>query len=144
MERDKKKVILRFMDGRIIKGYLESINTACDTVPIKTREGEKMVNLSELKAIYFVRTFKGDKTYQEKKVYGLTRTKGKRVLVKFKDGEFLTGFLEGPIPWRKGFFLAPPDPSQRGFFLLPTDEGSNNIKIFVINSAIEEVIVPSG
>lgn len=142
MEKDKNKVILHFIDGRIIRGYLRSINPGSGTIPIKTKEGERRINLSELKAIYFVRTFKGNKTYQEKKIYGLTRTKGKRVLVKFKDGEFLTGFLEGPIPWKKGFFLAPPDPSQKGFFLLPTDERSNNIRIFVINSSIQEVIVP--
>lgn len=139
---DKEKVILHFMDGRIIRGYLRSINPAQETIPVKTKEGERKVNLSELKAIYFVKTFKGDRVYQEKKVYGLTRSKGKRVLVKFKDGEFLTGFLKGPIPWKKGFFLFPPDPSQKGFFLLPTDEEGNNKEIFVINSSIQEVVVP--
>jgi len=89
-----------------------------------------------------VKTFKGDREYHERKLYGLTKAKGKRVIVKFKDGELLTGFLEGPIPWKKGYFLDHPDPSQKGFFILPTDEGSNNIKIFVINSSIEEVVVP--
>lgn len=142
MEKEKKKVILRFMDGRVIRGHVTSINTGRDTIPIKTKEGEKRIYISELKAIYFVKTFKGDRAYQEKKIYGLIRPKGKRVLVRFKDGEFLTGFLEGTIPWTKGFHLAPPDPSQKGFFVLPTDEGSNNIKIFVINSSIQEVIAP--
>lgn len=142
MERERNKVILRFMDGGVIRGYVRAINPERDTISIRTKEGEKRIHLSELKAIYFVKTFKGDRAYQEKKIYGLTRPKGKRVLVKFKDGEFLAGFLEGPIPWKKGFHLTSPDPSQKGFFILPTDERSNNIKIFVINSSIQEVIVP--
>lgn len=142
MERDKEKVVLHFTDGKTLRGYLKSINPGSEIISIETKEGEKKVNLSDLKAIYFVKTFKGARTYQEKKLYGLTRAKGKRILVKFKDGEFLTGFLEGSIPWKKGFFLDHPDPSLKGFFILPTDEGSNNIKIFVINSSVEEVIVP--
>jgi acetyl-CoA synthetase (ADP-forming) len=144
MKKDKEKVILHFMDGRITRGHIKTINLGRNTIPIKTNEGEKRFKFSELKAIYFVKTFKGDRTYMEKKaykkVYGLKKPKGKKVLVKFKDGEFLTGFLEGPIPWKKGFFLTPPDPSLKGFFLLPTDERSNNKRIFVINASIQEVI----
>ncbi len=138
----KGKVVLRFMNGKVIRGYLKSINPGSETISVETKEGRKEISLSNLKAIYFVKTFKGDREYHEKKLYGLTKVKGKRVLVKFKDGEFLTGFLEGPIPWEKGFFLTHPEPSQKGFFILPTDEGSNNIKIFVVNSSIEEVVVP--
>lgn len=142
MERDKEKVILHLMEGRTIRGYLKAINPGGKIIPIETKEGRRRIDISGIKAVYFVKTFKGDRTYKEKKVYGLTRTKGKRILVKFKDGELLTGFLEGSLPWKKGFFLNSPDPSQKGFFLLPTDERSNNIKIFVINSSIEEVVVP--
>lgn len=138
----KEKVVLRFINGKGVRGYLKSINHGNETIPLETKEGRKEINLSELKAIYFVKTFKGDREYQERNVYGLTKTKGKRVIVKFKDGELITGFLEGSIPWKKGFFLDNPDPSQKGFFLLPTDERSNNIKIFVVNSSIEEVVVP--
>ncbi len=142
MTKDMEKVILHYLDGKIIRGHLKSINPESETIPIKTKEKDKRVKLSDLKAIFFVKAFMGNRSYREKKVYGLRKSKGRKVLVKFKDGEFLTGFLEGPLPWKKGFFLDYPDPSLKGFFLLPTDRSSNNIKIFVVNSSVKEVIVP--
>ncbi|MEK6690586.1 MAG: hypothetical protein AABY78_04685 [Nitrospirota bacterium] len=142
MTKDIEKVILHYFDEKIIRGYIKSINPESETISIKTKGKDKRVKLSDLKAIFFVKAFVGNRSYREKKVYGLTRSKGRKVLVKFKDGEFLTGFLEGPLPWRKGFFLDSPDPSLKGFFLLPTDRRSNNIKIFIVNSSVKEVIVP--
>lgn len=142
MTKDMEKVILHYLDGKIIRGHLKSINPESETISIKTKEKDKRVKLSDLKAIFFVKAFVGNRSYREKKVYGLTKSKGRKVLVKFKDGEFLTGFLEGPLPWKKGFFLDSPDPSLKGFFLLPTDRSSNNTKIFIVNSSVKEVIVP--
>lgn len=64
-------------------------------------------------------------------------TRLKRVFVKFKDGESLTGYIEGEMPWQKGFFLE--SGRKKGFFLLPTDTESNNIKIFIIASFVRDV-----
>lgn len=96
------------------------------------------VALSSLKAIYYVKSFEGDASHREKRVFGLMEGRGKRVMVKFKDGEVVTGFADDNLPWQKGFFLEPPHPSWKGFFLHPSDPRSNNLKIFVVISSLEE------
>jgi len=54
----------------------------------------------------------------------------------------MTGCLDGDTPWEKGFFLE----SQKGngFFLIPADDESNNIRIFVIASAVNDVAMIGG
>jgi hypothetical protein len=99
------------------------------------------VKVDELKAIFFVRTFKGDSRLRERKKYGISKPKGRRVFIKFKDGESMMGFLEGEVPWNRGFFLSKPDEDLKGFFLLPVDSDSNNEKVFVFSSSILDVTV---
>ena len=41
--------------------------------------------------------------------------------------------------WKKGFFLSKPDKRIKGFFLIPVDSDSNNIKVFVVGSAIRDI-----
>jgi hypothetical protein len=64
------------------------------------------------------------------------------VFIKFKDRESLIGFIDGEVPWQKGFTLTKPDGTEdTGFFLTPSDNDSNNIKVFVVCSAIEKVTI---
>ncbi|MFN3740207.1 MAG: DUF6982 domain-containing protein [Thermodesulfovibrionales bacterium] len=132
------KVVLRFSGGEVLKGYLEHFSPDDEIVSINEISGErKSVNINELKAIFFVKTFEGKKDYNERKAFSGVNTRLKRVFVKFKDGESLTGYIEGELPWQKGFFLE--SGRKKGFFLLPTDSESNNIKIFVIASFVRDV-----
>ncbi len=132
------KVVLRFSDGKVLKGYLEHFSPDNEIVNINEISGErKSVNINELKAIFFVKTFEGKKDYNERKAFSGVNKRLKRVFVKFKDGESLTGYIEGEMPWQKGFFLE--SGKKGGFFLLPTDNESNNIKIFVIASFVKDV-----
>lgn len=132
------KVVLRFSDGKVLKGYLEHFSPDDEIVSINDISGErKSVNINELKAIFFVKTFEGKKDYNERKAFGGMNIRLKRVFVKFKDGESLTGYVEGEVPWEKGFFLE--SGRKRGFFMLPTDRESNNIKIFIVTSFVKDV-----
>lgn len=132
------KVVLRFSDGKVLKGYLEHFSPDDEIVSINDISGErKSVNINELKAIFFVKTFEGKKDYNERKAFSGVNTGLKRVFVRFKDGESLTGYIEGEMPWQRGFFLE--SGRRKGFFLLPTDSESNNIKIFVIASFVKDV-----
>ena len=95
-----------------------------------------------LKAIFFVRTFEGNRQYSEKKSYGIRKPRGRRTFIKFIDGEDMVGFLEGDLPWEKGFFLNRNTINNlRGFFLLPADEGSNNMRVFIFAHAVRDVTV---
>ncbi len=141
---EPEKAVLRFLDGTVLKGYLESFSPAKAEVTLRDEMTDtvKTAALDDLKAIFFVREFDGNRTYQEKKSYGIRKPSGKRTFVKFNDGEDLIGFLEGEVPWEKGFFLSKQAVAKlRGFYLLPADEGSNNIRIFVINRAVRDVTV---
>lgn len=137
-----EKVVVRLNDGGLLKGSLRDFspaqpelsleeNTTAETLPVR---------LDDVKAIFFVKSFEGDYQYNEKKTYGTFRSKGKRVFVKFKDGESLVGFVEGGVPWDKGFFLSKQHDSK-GFYLLPADEDANNIKVFVVASSVSDVTV---
>lgn len=99
------------------------------------------IPIEKLKAIFFVKTFKGDSKYREKKRYGLRQSEGRKIFVRFKDGESLVGYLQGDMPWDKGFFLSKPDKKKVGFFLVPVDVESNNIRVFIMSSSVRDITV---
>ncbi len=139
----RERVVLRLSDGSVLKGYLDCFSPKADDVELvdaATSETHRM-DVSKMKAIFFVRSFEGDPGHREKKTYGSTRPRGNRVYIKFKDGESLVGFLEGDVPWRKGFFLSGAGSDGKGFFLLPVDEDTNNRKVFVVASSVADVTV---
>ncbi len=140
---DSRKAILRFLDGTLRKGYITDFTVADDFVFIEDESSDtQKVRLKELKAIFFVKKFEGDKNHREKKSFAGTKSACRKVFLRFKDGEALTGCLEGETPWKTGFFLEPM--KENGFFLIPVDEKSNNIKIFVVTSAIRDVTIIGG
>lgn len=138
-----ERVVVRFMDGRIVKGALLEFSETSDRLTVCEAESweHKTVDCSELKAVFFVRTFEGNAEYRESKSYASTRKKGQKIFIKFKDGENIVGFLDSGVPWDKGFFLHKRDEGVRGFFILPVDEHSNNARIFVFSSAVQAVTV---
>jgi hypothetical protein len=64
--------------------------------------------------------------------------------VKFRDGESMVGFLDGELPWDKGFFLSKQENGRKGFFLLPADTEGNNVRVFVVSSSVDDVTVVPG
>ncbi len=138
-----EKSVVRFTDGRMLKGYLGDFSPDKEEVALLEVDTGKvhMLRVNDMKAVFFVKSFEGDFDYREKKSYGKRKPTGNRVFVKFKDGERLVGFLEGRVPWEKGFFLSNKENDGKGFFLLPVDEDTNNIKVFVISSSVDDVTV---
>jgi small nuclear ribonucleoprotein (snRNP)-like protein len=137
-----EKVVVRLNDGGLLKGYLRDFSPALPELSFEEAgtAGTRPVKFEDVKAVFFVKSFEGDQEYREKKSYGATRTKGQRVFVKFNDGESLVGFLEGEVPWEKGFFLSR-QRDLKGFYLLPADEDTNNTKVFVVASSVSDVTV---
>lgn len=143
MTGEGDKVVIRFADGRVVKGYLRSFSEASPVVTILDADSGELrsAEIQELKAIFFVRSFVGDAEYHELKTYGVRRSRGHRIFIKFSDGEDMVGFLEGDVPWEKGFFLSKRSREGIGFYILPADRLSNNSRIFVIASAVRDVTV---
>ncbi len=139
----KDMVIARFRDGRMVKGYAKDFRIDADTLALYEHrsKGEHAIPIDELKGVFFVKNFKGFSFYDEKKVFGLDKNRGTKVYVKFSDNEGLVGFIEGKIPWDKGFSLSKLGHNAKGFFLTPVDSKSNNNKVFVVGSAIQDITI---
>lgn len=137
-----EKVVLHLREGSLLKGTLTRFSIDGDTLSLLP-DGEggrtRDVPIDSLKSIFYVKSLGGNKEYREKKHFGLMPSKGRKVIVKFADGELMTGFVEKDVPWQKGFFLSTLDPDQKGFYLYPSDPESNNVKIFIVASSVVEV-----
>lgn len=141
---EDEKVVLKFLDGTIIKGHIRDFSEKSEELVLQELDTEavRVIQNDALKAIFFVKTFEGNRQYNEKKSYGLRKPRGHRTFIKFVDDEDLVGFLEGDVPWEKGFFLNRHTVNDlKGFFLLPADEGSNNIRVFIFAHAVKDVTV---
>ena len=124
----KNKVVLHIVGGEIRKGTTDDFFPNKDIFHFTNNDGgaTSKISLQNLKAVFFVKSFEGNRTYQERD--DLERTGfGKKIEVIFKDGEMLRGYTQGYAPNRPGFFLFPLDPE------------SNNERVFVVNAATSDV-----
>jgi hypothetical protein len=126
------KVVARFADGRVLKGSTADFVTTKDQFHLSTAgaaRGTKPVpvQLSELKALIFVKDFAGNPRHEEAREFGASSPAGRRIRVVFKDGEVLVGTTLGYQPGRPGFFLVPVDPA------------SNMERCFVVARATDKI-----
>jgi hypothetical protein len=127
------KIVVRYLDERIVKGYSRDFfpNKSSFHVELLSEKDKRTVvevHLNDLKAVFFVKDFKGNSSHNEQKYFpeGQQIT-GRKIKVSFKDGEVLVGTTMGYDPQRVGFFLFPADPL------------TNNLKVFVMSSAVSKV-----
>jgi len=122
------QVVVHYADGRIVKGHATDFFPNKETFHLEEKESSEAneIKVSELKGVFFVKTFEGNPAHHERK--DLERAgMGKRIQVEFKDGEELIGYTSGYSPDRSGFFVFPSDPD------------SNNERIFVVTAATANV-----
>jgi hypothetical protein len=94
---------------------------------LETLNGEtKTIDVEQLKAFFWVKDFEGNKNYDEDYEDEIAGT-GRKIIVKFSDGESIIGYTLGYSPDRQGFFMT------------PADVKSNNQRIFVVKSASEKI-----
>src|SRR5262245_28370447 len=105
----KTRVAVRLRDGRVLKGYTFDFNPIREKFHVADPEDERRtqeVSLSEVKAIFYVRSFAGDskrekaKHLTERDLEGLP---GVKLKVAFKDGEIMYGTATAYSPGRTGF-----------------------------------------
>ncbi len=132
-----KKIVVHFQDGKIEKGssyvffpYKDRFHLTLLDQPSNQKPME--ISLPQLKAIFFVKDFVGQKDHQKIKGFaGIEKSpNGKKVVVQFKDGELLYGFTQSYSANRSGFFL------------LPADQQGNNERVFVVQSSVTKVEFP--
>jgi hypothetical protein len=127
------KVVIRYADGRVVKGYTRDFFPNKSSFHLELFSGDRKgevieVQLQELKAVFFVKDFRGNPSYNERKYFleGQQST-GRKVKVLFKDGEVLIGSTVGC------------DPKRQGFFFFPADPETNNLKIYAVMSAVSKI-----
>jgi hypothetical protein len=132
MDIEIVKVIARYRNGKLVKGFTRNFFPTKDRIHISPPHdpyGEGTgIWLQDLKALFFVRDFAGNPHHDESKVIiEEAKLSGRPVEITFSDGEVLVGSTFGYAPGRPGFFVS------------PADSKSNNKKIFALSSAVERV-----
>ncbi len=129
----QNKIAVRYQDGRVSKGYTNNFMPNKDSfhlVPLDASPDSKPldVRVQELKAIFFVKDFVGDRDHKEEKTFAASQpVVGKKIKVTFRDGEELVGTTQGYQTGRSGFFL------------FPADKQSNIERVFILSAATRSV-----
>ena len=126
------KVVAHYTNGKVIKGFVGNFSPNKDRFHLLSTtdpmSGTTEVLIKDLKAIFFVRDFCGDPTYEERKVFLEGENgHGRRLEAISIDDESFVGSTLGY------------DPKRSGFFVFPVDPDSNNIRIYSITSTVKKV-----
>ncbi len=126
------KVVARYLDGRVLKGITRDFSANRISFHVEVEGSAEIVELRmrHLKALFFVRSLDGDSARQDLRgfVEGPAETaQGRKIAVRFRDGEFICGYT---LSW---------SPDRDGFFLFPSDAGSNNQRIYVVAASTDEI-----
>ena len=124
-------VVARFTDGRLLKASSLDVDPNRPKCHIRTTDGTMHeVALTDLKALFFVKTVEGDSAHVEGREIAPVdpRLRGSRLLeVTFHDAEAIVGLcMRYP-------------PNRPFFFLVPVDAESNNVRILVNAAQVKEM-----
>jgi hypothetical protein len=132
--KEHVKVVVHFIDDILVKGYVNDFNSnrpsfhLYDGITASSLNQSILLDMKEIKAVFFVKTFEGNKGYGERNEFiEDDRILGRRVEVTFIDGEVIRG---STVDY---------DPLLLGFFLIPVDPNSNNVQIFVVLNAVMKI-----
>jgi len=127
------KVVVHYADGNVVKGFTNnflpnrpSFHLHSEASGLSGKSVE--VRVKDLKAVFFVKDFDGDPSYNEQKTFTEgQRPAGRKVEVTFADGEVLVGATLGY------------DESRPGFFITTPDQKSNNLRVFVVTASMKGI-----
>lgn len=128
----EQKVVVHFLDGKIVKGITHDFDAARGEFHLLPTEGGGVptrIELAGLKAVFFVRDFLGNRSYDPPPGFGPARREGRSCIVTFADGEVIFGSTAE-------------EPGSPGFFLKPSDPADNNARIWVCHEAVKSVELP--
>jgi tetratricopeptide (TPR) repeat protein len=123
-KRQKQRLVVRYVDGRILKGTSYTIDLHTHGFHLTPHDGRLdtdeniAVRFAELKAVFFVRDFEGK--FDAKDVQQEWVPEGSEVTVFFPDNEVI-----------EGFSLVRFDDESPRFHMIPKDRASNNISLIV-------------
>jgi hypothetical protein len=129
-----QKIVVRYREGSTLKGYTVDFHPSRGHFSLwpsvdAHKSDRVMVPLARLKALFFVKTFDGNKWHVAAESPHAASA-GRKIEVTFFDKEVVRGTTLGYRP------------DGVGFFITPLDSGSNNQRVFVVNSAVHQVKFP--
>lgn len=126
------RVVARYVDGKTLKGTTQDFFPNRPSFHVLPADGSPAVEIRcrQIKALFFVKTFEG--APERKDIPGFIvgppeTSQGKKIAVRFQDGEILCGYSLSYTPDREGFFI------------FPADGATNNTRIFVVAASTAEV-----
>ena len=124
---EQNKVVVKFKDDTVSKGKTSDFFPNKNQFNLEEMNGDIVeISIEDLKAVFFVKDFKGDKNYKDKYSDEIAAG-GRKIAVRFFDGETVVGYTLAYSPDREGFFMA------------PADLQGNNQRIFVVKSAAKKI-----
>ncbi len=128
----ENKIVAHMQDGTIYKGLTHDFEPASESFHVLPAEGGGVplrVISDDMKALFYVQDYVGNRDFVARRQFADAHSADRRAVVRFKDGEEIWGVLgEGGE-----------DEDSPGFFFFPVDKEDNNIRIYVIRSALEEL-----
>lgn len=127
------KVVVRYTNGGVAKGFIQNFSPNRDffyLTPADKSSGPPIyVPVKRLKAVFVVRDFDGNPQFEERNFYMEGENPaGLKLEVTFADGEVIVGST-----------VLSYDSKRPGNFIIPADPNSNNLRVFVVSSAVKRV-----
>jgi len=125
----KSKVVVRLKDKTLLKGKISNFSQSFDSFEVELLNGDlQIVDIDNIKAIFFVKSFEGDKKHQYQYKDELL-WEGDKLSLTFADGEKMVGYTQ-----HLDFI------SNRGLLITPADVNGNNKHVFASKSAINSML----
>ena len=125
----ENKIVVHMKDGVIRKGVTHDFNPPDESFHLLPAEGGGVpvrVAVDDMKAVFYVRDYLGNRDFVARRQFDEAREAGRKAIVTFKDGEEVWGCLGEDA-----------DADKVGFYFFPADNEDNNIRIYVVRSAME-------
>ena len=126
----EQKLVVHKRDGRVYKGVTQDFDPHREFFHFLPGEGGGIpirMELAEMKALFWVKDYIGNRQYVARHSFEKSDPPRERTVVTFQDGEEIWGTLTGETD------------GKLGFFLIPADAEDNNIRIFVVRSALKDM-----
>jgi len=127
----EQKIVVNMLSGVVHKGVTHDFSPKQASFHVLPGEGGGVpirVNLSDMKAIFWVKDYLGNRDFIARRDFDPGRAAlGRRAIITLGDGETMWGTVTDD------------DPTALGFFFVPSDERDNNLKLFVVREGLKEL-----
>ncbi len=127
------QIVAHFKNGLLIKGYTQDFMPRTETFTLLSEydiDVRIKIRTTDLKALFFVKTFEGNKNYLEKKTFNefdAFGLRGLKIKTVFYDGEIMRGMSFDYSIYDKGFSF------------IPIDSLNNNEMVYVLADSLIEI-----